>query len=261
MRRHRAHGGAFPRPGLCAAPSRYLCDRHHARRACRRFVIAASGGMCLPGQVMSCIPTRCMTAAPAAMTVSATGSPMSTRRSIQQALGGKPLPFVADPVLDATSLPAEFRPDGVGYRRRHRRCRAHRDRRHGGGHARRGIERRAAVRLASPGVAERGCAMRSPRSRRSDIRWASSKGWRPRPLDACPAIPGGLRNQPRALPYDAAARSRAPAAERRDVARRSCGRCGLCRSEPHVPALQARLRPDAGEVGSAVRLNAARLTH
>ena len=50
---------------------------------------------------------------------------------IQQALGGRPLPFVADPVLDGSLLPAEFGPTVWDIDDGGRRYRGDRDRRHG----------------------------------------------------------------------------------------------------------------------------------
>ena len=167
---------------------------------------------------------------------------------IQEALGGKPLPFVADPVLDGVALPADFA-RGVGYRRRHRRYRA-RPRSPSWSRTCSSPRRKTqAVRLASPGVAGAGarCARRTAGEATFDGR-ARAVG-RPRPVDARAAIPCCLRHQPRPLPHDAAAGSRAPVAEKRQLACRSRGRRGLRRPEPHVAAFQTRLRPDAGKVG------------
>ena len=169
---------------------------------------------------------------------------------IQQALGGKPLPFVADPVLDASLLPADFAAtvwdidDDIDDVARDRDCR------HGRRHARRGVEETrspsGSLRLAALSLVRDALAAQPARQHSMDElerlagldRWTLARQFRA----AFGTSPGRFRTMRQLDRVRRLLRSR-------QLARRSRGRRGLRRPEPHVAALQARLWPDAGEVG------------
>ena len=256
MRRHRAATGAVSRPGVRAASPRYLRHRHHARRC--------------PDLSLS----RREATLPARPVPHPASRRIARRRRrhrdgfayrilyvdpglVQAALGGKPLPFVPDPVVDLGVIrSARVRPRGKSKARSMMsrgarslppsptfcvqlppapRCRA----------------AASAPRPAACPRADRGMSGRTSLDRRAGARGRS------RPLVAGAPVSPGLRHQPLALSHHATARFRAAIDQVRQRPCRSRAVGRICRPEPHVAAVQARLRPHARALASGAALTAA----
>ena len=239
-----------------AAPARHVRDRRHARPACRRSATAASAGSACPASCTCCTRTRRTTARRAPTPASRYRIVYVEPELVRDALGGGPLPFVADPVQRRSAG------DRVSWRRSSRTSTSpvddlapRRDRRDGRrrpcARSAAGVTRRGAIDLAArrararaPRRARRASDARRRRSSGSPASTASrSRASSGAPTARAPTATGRMRRLAVGARGDRGGRA----------ARAGRRRRRLRRPEPHDPPVRARLRPHAGALGARSR--------